>query len=133
MGVYHRAGTYQPIKHYAFFTKFTVHSIICRNNTSDNDNLCDHKMETILLQVIADSGLTSWLVEQAGTIVVMGVVIWWLAKRYEKAENDKTELAKEVIKLTVAYETKLDSDKEKDAEIKHLLTEIRDTVKAWQK
>lgn len=60
-------------------------------------------------------------------------VIKWLAKRYEKAENDKSDLAKEVIKLTVAYETKLDSDKEKDAEIKSILLEIRETVKQWQK
>ena len=89
-------------------------------------------METILLQVM-DTNITGWLVQQAPVIVVMGVVVWWLAKRYEKAENDKSELAKEVIKLTVAYETKLDSDKEKDQEIKALLTEIRDTVKAWQR
>lgn len=60
-------------------------------------------------------------------------VIKWLARRYEKAENDKSELAKEVIKLTVAYETKLDTDKEKDAEIKSILLDIRETVKAWQK
>jgi hypothetical protein len=62
----------------------------------------------------------------------MGVIIWWLAKRYEKAENDKSELAKDVIKLTVAYETKLDSDKEKDREIKQLLSEIRDEIRKWK-
>lgn len=89
-------------------------------------------MEAILLQVV-NSDLSSWLIQQAPVVVVMGVVVYWLAKRYEKAEQDKSDLAKEVIKLTVAYETKLDNDKEKDAEIKALLTEIRDTVKAWQK
>jgi hypothetical protein len=60
-------------------------------------------------------------------------VIRWLAKRYEKAETDKSDLAKEVIKLTVAYESKLDTDKEKGAEIRAILLEIRETVKAWQK
>ena len=90
-------------------------------------------MDSILLQATIDSSLGTWLLDQAGLVVIMGVVIYWLAKRYEKAEQDKSDLAKEVIKLTVAYETKLDSDKEKDNEIKALLTEIRDTVKAWQK
>jgi DNA-binding transcriptional regulator YhcF (GntR family) len=90
-------------------------------------------MDSTLLQITADSTIANWLLEQAGLVTVMGVVIYWLAKRYEKAEQDKSDLAKEVIKLTVAYETKLDSDKEKDNEIKALLTEIRDTVKAWQK
>lgn len=60
-------------------------------------------------------------------------VIKWLAKRYEKAEDEKSELAKEVIKLTVAYETKLDNDKQADMEIKNLLIEIRDNVRKWDK
>lgn len=88
-------------------------------------------MEATLLQI--ESTLITWLVDQAGLVVLMGVVIWWLAKRYEKAEQEKSDLAKEVIKLTVAYETKLDNDKEKDAELKQILHEIRDTLKAWQK
>lgn len=75
----------------------------------------------------------SWLLQQSPVIIIMGIVIYWLAKRYERSENDKSELAKEVIKLTVAYETKLDSDKEKDAEIKAILIEIRDNVMSWKK
>lgn len=89
-------------------------------------------MEAIILQ-ITDSGISNWLLQQAPVVIVMGVIIWWLAKRYEKSESDKSELAKEVIKLTVAYEAKFDSEKERDAEMKALLTEIRDTVKAWQR
>lgn len=73
------------------------------------------------------------LLENSLVFGLMGVIIWWLSKRYEKAEDEKSELAKEVIKLTVAYETKLDNDKLADAEIKHLLTEIRDTVRKWEK
>jgi hypothetical protein len=72
------------------------------------------------------------LIENSLVFGIMGVIIWWLAKRYEKAENDKSELAKDVIKLTVAYETKLDSDKEKDREIKQLLSEIRDEIRKWK-
>lgn len=73
------------------------------------------------------------LLENSLVFGLMGVIIWWLSKRYEKAEDEKSELAKEVIKLTVAYETKLDNDKLADAEIKHLLVEIRDTVRKWEK
>ena len=63
----------------------------------------------------------------------MGVVIWWLVKRYEKAEDEKTELAKNVIKLTVAYENKLDKDNNHNQEIKTLLIEIRAEIKRWEK
>lgn len=85
-------------------------------------------METTLLQEILKNSV--WI---GALLFGCYSVIKWLAKRYEKAENDKSELAKEVIKLTVAYETKLDNDKEKDAEIKLILLDIRETVKQWQK
>lgn len=85
-------------------------------------------MESTLLQEILKNSV--WI---GALLFGCYSVIKWLARRYEKAENDKSELAKEVIKLTVAYETKLDTDKEKDAEIKSILLDIRETVKAWQK
>ena len=72
------------------------------------------------------------LIENSLIFAIMGVIIWWLAKRYEKAEHDKSELAKDVIKLTYAYETRLDTDKEKDREIKQLLSEIRDEIRKWK-
>jgi hypothetical protein len=89
-------------------------------------------MEPVLLQAI-DTNITQWLVQQAPVVVLMGVCVWWLARKYEKSENDKSELAKEVIKLTQTYEAKFDSEKEKDQEIRRLLTEIRDHVKSWQR
>ena len=79
-----------------------------------------------------ESTIFSALIENSLIFGIMGIIIWWHARRYEKAEDDKSELAKEVIKLTVAYETKLDSDKEKDAEIKSILIEIRESVRRWQ-
>lgn len=89
-------------------------------------------METILLQ--AETGLIlDALIDKGIAFLIMGIVIWWLAIRYTKSEKDKWELAKDVIKLTVAYETKLDSDKQMDKEIKDILTEIRDDVKKWSK
>ena len=88
-------------------------------------------METILLQ--AESGLIlDALIDKGVAFLIMGVVIYWLAKRLEKAENDKSDLAKDVIKLTVAYENKLDNDKIADTEIKHLLHEIRDSIRNWR-
>jgi len=90
-------------------------------------------METTLLQTIADPGIVNWLLTQSPIVIILAVIIWWLAKRLERAENDKSDLAKDVIKLTVAYETKLDNDKAADQEIKNLLHEIRDTVRNWGK
>lgn len=79
------------------------------------------------------NNLLLWLLQQSPVFVVMGVVIWWLVKRYEKAEDEKTELAKNVIKLTVAYENKLDKDNNHNQEIKTLLIEIRAEIKRWEK
>ena len=88
-------------------------------------------METILLQ--AETGLIlDALIDKGVAFLIMGIVIWWLAKRLEKAENDKSDLAKDVIKLTVAYENKLDNDKIADSEIKNLLHEIRDSIRNWR-
>lgn len=89
-------------------------------------------METILLQTIADPGVINWLLTQSPIVIILSVIIWWLAKRLEKAENDKSDLAKDVIKLTVAYENKLDNDKIADSEIKNLLHEIRDSIRNWR-
>lgn len=79
------------------------------------------------------SNLLAYLLQQSPVIVVMGMVIYWLKGRYEKSEDEKTELAKNVIKLTVAYETKLDNDNTHNVEIKNLLIEIRGDIKRWEK
>jgi hypothetical protein len=56
----------------------------------------------------ADPTIVSWLVQQAPVVVVMGVIIWYLAKKLNKAESEKDEMAKDVIKLTVLWEEKSD-------------------------
>lgn len=63
-------------------------------------------MLTFLLQ--SDPTMVSWLVQQAPVVVVMGAAIWWLAKKLNKAEDDKDEMAKDVIKLTALWEEKSD-------------------------
>jgi heme/copper-type cytochrome/quinol oxidase subunit 2 len=55
-----------------------------------------------------DPTIVNWLVQQAPVVVVMGVIIWYLAKKLNKAESDKDEMAKDVIKLTVLWEEKSD-------------------------
>jgi hypothetical protein len=63
-------------------------------------------MTHILFQ--ADVNIINWLLQQAPVVVVMGAAIYWLADRLKKAENDKDELAKDVIKLTTLWEEKSD-------------------------
>lgn len=50
--------------------------------------------------------ITPWLLEQAPLTVVLGVVIWWLSNRLTKAEKDKDEISREVIKLATLWEKK---------------------------
>ena len=73
--------------------------------------------------------LTTWLLQQAPVVVVMGIVIWWLAKRLLEKDKDVTELSREVIKLTTLWEEKSeqisDDTNEGQGEIVRLLKEIR--------
>lgn len=95
-------------------------------------------MALLLLQQ-ATPDLLNWLIQQAPVVVVMGAAIWWLAKKLNKAESDKDELAKEVIKLTALWEEKsdkIDAKNEKNEEkyekvteqILELLRNIREIV-----
>lgn len=63
-------------------------------------------MVNVLLQT--EPTLVHWLVQQAPVVVVMGAAIYWLAKKLNKAESDKDEMAKEVIKITALWEEKSD-------------------------
>jgi len=61
-----------------------------------------------------NTDLLGWLLQQAPVVVVMGAAIYWLQKKLNKAENDKDELAKDVIKLTTLWEEKSDRIDEKN-------------------
>jgi hypothetical protein len=71
---------------------------------------------------------TNWLLQQSPIIVVMGIVIWWLAKRLEKAQDDKDTLSKDVVKITALWEEKYQKESNKDEKIIELLTEIKTIV-----
>ena len=70
----------------------------------------------------------SWLLQQAPVIVVMGVVIWWLAKRLVKSEDEKDLLSKDVIKISTLWESKADKMDGSKEEILKLLAEIKQIV-----
>lgn len=55
----------------------------------------------------------------------MGIVIWWLTKRLEKAQEDKDTLSKDVVKLTTIWEEKYEKEANKEEQIIQLLTEIK--------
>lgn len=70
----------------------------------------------------------TWLLQQAPVIVVMGVVIWWLAKRLVTADEQKDTLSRDVVKLTTIWEEKYQNENDKRDEILKLLTEIKHIV-----
>lgn len=72
--------------------------------------------------------LGTWLLQQSPVIVVMGVVIWWLVKRLEKAQDEKDLLSKDVVKLTTIWEEKYENETNKEERIISLLTEIKTIV-----
>ena len=87
-----------------------------------------------------EQSIVNWLFLQSPGLVILGFAVRWLSIRYEKSEAEKMQLAKEkmdlardVIKLTVAYENKMDTDKDKSEEIKQILQEIREEIRKWQK
>lgn len=72
------------------------------------------------------TNIWEWLIQQAPVIVVMGIVIYWLAKRLDKCQNQKDALAEDVVKLTTLWE---EADNSKNEQILSLLREIKDIVR----
>lgn len=82
-----------------------------------------------------EATLVQWLMGQAPIIVVLGAVLWWMKGKYEEAvkkidtvNEEKANLARDVVKITVLWEQKHNLDNEVNAEIKRLLLEIREAV-----
>ena len=75
-----------------------------------------------------DAVLT-WLLQQAPVVVVMGIVIWWLAKQLLVKDKLVSELSREVIKLTTLWEEKSEQLSDNTSvgylEIIRILKEIR--------
>lgn len=75
----------------------------------------------------------NWLKIQAPVIVVMGIVIWWLAKQLVKSQTKNETLTENVIKIATLWEAKSQSlsedDKEFKKEIYEKLNEIATILK----
>lgn len=75
----------------------------------------------------------NWLKLQAPVIVVMGIVIWWLAKQLVKSQTKNETLTENVIKIATLWEAKSQSlsedDKEFKKEIYEKLNEIATILK----
>jgi len=82
---------------------------------------------TILQEILKDS---VWI-----GVILFGCykIIQWLSKKYEKAEEDKSELARDVLRLTLSIEAKMTEDKFSDEEIKRMLTDIRNKIYEMEK
>tara|TARA_R110000796_G_scaffold11198_5_gene37389 strand:+ start:15383 stop:15664 length:282 start_codon:yes stop_codon:yes gene_type:complete len=83
-----------------------------------------------LLLEATTSGLLTWLVEQAPVVVVLGVVIYWLQKKLNKAEIDKDSLAKDVIKLTTLWEEKSDKMENRNEKTNNQILDLLRDIKA---
>lgn len=73
----------------------------------------------------------SWLLDQAPVVVIMGVIVWWLAKRLVKAEDDKDLLSKEVIKITTLWEVKAGKMDEDDKATKQQIISSLNEIKSY--
>ena len=83
----------------------------------------------ILQAAAAGTELGPWLLEQAPLTVVMGTVIWWLSQRLSKAEKEKDEISREVIKLATLWERKTEKSEEDDDVLKQQILKSLDEIK----
>lgn len=82
---------------------------------------------------MAEATLVEWLMTQAPLTVVLVYFVRWLQVKNQEAETEikrlnaeNTNLAKDVIKMTVSWEQKHIRDNEINAELKRLLVEKND-------
>lgn len=68
----------------------------------------------------------TWLLQQAPVIAVMGIIIWWLAARFTKKDNELQELSKEVMKLVALWEAKADALASERTKFADLLNRLLD-------
>ena len=83
----------------------------------------------MLTTIILGVEIGVWLLEQAPVIVLMGVVIWWLAKRLIKSQSEKDELAKDVIKVATLWEEKSEKLEENSTKTKEQILELLRDIK----
>lgn len=76
-----------------------------------------------------ETSALTWLLQQAPVIVVMGIVIWWLARQLTKKDSQLTDLSKDVIKLTALWETKAEQLTTDEKELKNRILDALHEIK----
>lgn len=78
-----------------------------------------------------EMSVLKYLLQQAPIVVFMGVVIWWLAKRYEKKDQQCEKLSIDIISLASHWEEWLRNNDIPGAhkDILEKLEEIKDILK----
>lgn len=79
----------------------------------------------LLVDANVNSELYMWILKQTPLVALMGVVIYWLAKRYEKEKASKDELARDVIKISTLWEEKADKMAQKEIKIDDLIYDYK--------
>lgn len=80
-----------------------------------------------------NEGISGWLFDQAPVIIVMGICIYWLAKKLTKAESEKDKLSSSVIKLTALWETKATDLSQESEDAKKFRREAIQLLKSIKK
>lgn len=76
-----------------------------------------------------EANLSGWLIEQIPVVVVMGVVIWWLARKLDKVEDQRNALSESFMKLTTLYESRVNKNDDMSEDIIEKLEEIVNILK----
>lgn len=82
---------------------------------------------------MVENSLLEWLLLQAPVVIVMGVGIWWLARRYtditeklEKSQDEKASMAQDMIEFVKIIKEDRDKEKyEKDREMLEIMRDIQ--------
>lgn len=72
--------------------------------------------------------LMKWLFEQLGMVVVLGVSVFWLAKKLIKTEEEKDKLSEKVIELATKWEIEAKNLSEGDKDFKKEDREFKNEV-----
>ena len=83
----------------------------------------------IFTDVTETADVGNWLLNQAPVVTVLGIVIWWLVKKYESALNKNNSLADAVIKITLLWEERYSKETMDQREIREFMKEIREILR----
>ncbi len=78
--------------------------------------------------ILLNINIGNWLIEQAPVIVVMGIVIWWLAKQLLRKDKQLTQVSEKTIQLSTKWEEKAEQLGDKNKESHKQIMGTQETV-----